>query len=111
MMVSGMGSGTSSRVSGGGIDTDMRALAASRSDGLAGCPSTVTSPWSMSLRTWLRDSSRQRRAMKESRRSPARSTVRSRVFMDGPLRPRPEEDVAEKDHGDTYGYGGIGDVE
>src|SRR3989304_8022594 len=111
MAVMAICSGRSSMGCGAGIVALTLAPWASCWEGLARRPSTATKPSSIRRRTWLRASSRQRRARKTSRRSPERSGTVSSFFMCGGLRRWCEEGVAQKENGDADDEGGVGEVE
>src|SRR6266581_443147 len=109
-MVRGIASATSSVRSAGGIVMATSAPAGRRSDAFARRPSISACPSSMRRRAWLRERSLTRRARNMSSLSPARSIFSLRVFMQRPLRTRPEEDITAEDDDDGDGDGGVGDV-
>src|SRR2546427_3935312 len=110
-MVRGMSSGSSSVRAAAGIVIVTSKPVGRRSDAFGERASMRTRPSSISRWARVRERPDTRLARNASSLSPARSVVSLRVFMEGPLGTRPEEDIAAEDDDDGDGDRGVGDVE
>src|SRR5439155_19322199 len=111
MIVSGIASGASSIVSGGGMVTLTLRPAVTPSDGFAWRPFTDTRPSSIRRRAWLRESSGQRRAMNVSSRSPTRSAMSPSVLITASIWFWREHEVADDNRYYRDRKRRVGDIE